>query len=40
MCSEDKPGVLDYSKQYGHEVHAAYQRMGTKLRTTVSATKA
>ena len=27
--------VNAYSKQYGHEVHAAYQRMGTKLRNTV-----
>lgn len=27
--------VNAYSRQYGHEVHAAYQRMGTKLRNTV-----
>ena len=27
--------VNAYSVQYGHEVHAAYQRMGTKLRNTV-----
>jgi len=27
--------VNAYSIQYGHEVHAAYQRMGTKLRNTV-----
>lgn len=29
--------VNAYSVQYGHEVHAAYQRMGTKLRNTVRA---
>lgn len=27
--------VNAYSTQYGHEVHSAYQRMGTKLRNTV-----
>ena len=28
--------IIDaYSRHYGHEVHAAYQRMGTKLRNTV-----